>query len=326
MNILIASAGRRTKLVQYFMNEFNKDGKVVVTDCDKLAPTMHIGAKGYIVPKITDENYISKIIEICKKENIDGILSLIDPELSLLAANSNKFEEIGVKVLVSDYKATELCFDKMRMFEFLREHGFKCAKTYCDIEKFKLDLKNNKISFPVFIKPRTGSASLGINKVDNIKHLEILFELSDDMIIQEFLDGQEYGIDVYTDFISKEIVSIFAKKKIRMRSGETDKAVSIKDDKLFELIKVFVSKLGTLGPIDIDVFKVGEDYYISEVNPRFGGGHLLAYECGDNYPKYIKNNLKNKINISNIGNYNPDIYMLKHDTLNIISICKDEAR
>lgn len=318
MNILIASAGRRTKLVQYFMNEFNEDGKVIVTDCDNLAPTMHIGAKGYIVPRIDDENYIDEIIEICKKEDIDGILSLIDPELSLLAANKKKFEKIGVKVLVSDYEITELCFDKMRMFEFLQENGFKCARTYSDIEKFKLDLKDNKISFPVFIKPRTGSASLGINKVDNIKHLEILFELSENMIIQEFLDGQEYGVDVYTDFISKEIVSIFAKEKIRMRSGETDKAVSIKDDKLFGLIKEFVTKLCTLGTIDIDVFKVGNEYYISEVNPRFGGGHLLAYECGDNYPKYIKNNLNNKSNIHNVGNYESNIYMIKHDILSII--------
>lgn len=319
MNILIASAGRRTKLVEYFMHEFNHDGKVIVTDCDNLAPTMHIGAKGYIVPKITDDNYVDELLKICKEESIDAILSLIDPELSILTKEKSRFEEVGVKVLVSDYEVTELCFDKMEMFKFLQDNGFKTAKTYCDIESFKKDIETNKIIFPVFVKPRTGSASLGINKVDNIKHLEILFELSDDLIIQEYLDGQEYGIDVYTDFISKEVVSIFAKKKIRMRSGETDKAVSAKDDKLFELIKDFVSKLGTLGTIDIDVFEVNGEYYISEVNPRFGGGHLIAYECGDNYPSYIKNNLLGNPNKCNIGNYKEDVYMIKHDTLSMIT-------
>lgn len=318
MNILISSSGRRTKLVEYFINEFSNDGKVIVTDCDYLAPTMYIGAKGYIVPRITDENYIDEIIKICKMENINAIMSLIDPELSLLAKNKLKFEEIGVKVLVSEYEVTELCFDKMAMFKFLEENNFNCAKTYCDINKFKKDLESSSVKFPVFVKPRTGSASLGINKVDNIKHLEILFELSDDLIIQEFLDGQEYGVDVYTDFISKEIISIFAKKKIRMRSGETDKAVSIKDEKLFNIISNFVAKLGTLGPIDIDVFEVNGEYYLSEVNPRFGGGHLLAYECGDNYPIYIKNNLNNVSNNPNIGNYEESVYMIKHDTLNII--------
>lgn len=318
MNILITSSGRRTKLVQYFMNEFNEDGKVIVTDCDKLAPTMHIGAKGYIVSTITDDNYINEIIDICKKENIDAILSLIDPELSILAKNKFKFDEIGVKVLVSDYDVTELCFDKMKMFEFLKLNNFNCAKTYCNLDEFKNDLKEKKIEFPVFVKPRTGSASLGINKVDNIKHLEILFELSNDLIIQEFLDGQEYGIDVYTDFVSGEIVSIFAKKKIRMRSGETDKAVSVKNDRLFKLINDFVVKLGTVGTIDIDVFEVNGDYYISEVNPRFGGGHLLAYECGENFPKFIKNNLQNISNEKNIGNYEEYKYMIKHDSLYVI--------
>lgn len=315
MNILIASAGRRSKLVEYFMNEFNNDGKVIVTDCDYLAPTMHIGAKGYIVPRITDSNYIEEVIEICKKENINAIISLIDPELSILAENKNLFDSIGVKVLVSNYKVTELCFDKMEMFKFLEENNFNCAKTYCNIEVFKNDLEKNIVEFPVFVKPRTGSASLGINKVDNIKHLEILFELSDDLIIQEFLNGQEYGVDAYTDFLSEEIISIFIKKKIRMRSGETDKAVSLKDDKLFELIKEFVMKLGTLGPIDIDVFEVNGEYYISEVNPRFGGGYLLAYECGNNYPSYIKNNLLGIENKCNIGNYDENRYMIKHDTL-----------
>ena len=191
-------------------------------------------------------------------------------------------------------------------------------KLYFTTEEFKKELKENKIEFPVFVKPRTGSASLGINKVDNIKHLEILFELSNDLIIQEFLDGQEYGIDVYTDFVSGEIVSIFAKKKIRMRSGETDKAVSVKNDRLFKLINDFVVKLGTVGAIDIDVFEVNGDYYISEVNPRFGGGHLLAYECGENFPKFIKNNLQNISNEKNIGNYEEYKYMIKHDSLYVI--------
>lgn len=319
MNILIASAGRRTKLVEYFMNEFNTDGKVVVTDCDYLAPTMHIGAKGYIVPLITDENYIDELLKICKKEDINAILSLIDPELSLLVKNKYRFEELGIKVLISDYEVTELCFDKMNMFKFLKSNNFKCARTYTDLDSFNNDLELGLVKFPVFVKPRTGSASLGINKVENIKHLELLFELSDDLIIQEFLNGQEYGIDVYTDFISKEIISIFAKKKVKMRSGETDKALSFKDDKLFNLIHDFVTKLGTLGPIDIDVFEVDGEYYISEVNPRFGGGHLIAYECGDNYPLYIKNNLNGLKNTCNIGNYEENIYMIKHDTLNILA-------
>lgn len=315
MNILITSAGRRTKLVEYFKNELKNEGSVIVTDCDNLAPTLYIADKSYIVPRIDDENYLYTIKEICKREDIDGILSLIDPELSLLSRHKDEFEELGVKVIVSDYDIVEICFDKMNMFRFLIDNGFKTAKTYDDFKDFSKDYKKRNITLPVFVKPRKGSASLGINKIDDIDILSILKSKDDNLLIQEFLDGKEYGIDVYVDLISKEVVSIYAKEKIKMRAGETDKAVSVVDNKLFDLIDDFIKKLGVVGPIDIDVFKINGEYYISEVNPRFGGGYLLAYEGGENFPYYIKNNLKGVANKRNIGEYKESIYMFKHDTL-----------
>ena len=315
MNIIITSCGRRTKLVEYFKNEFKGHGNVIVTDCDELAPALYFADKFYITSRIDNEKYIDEIIEICKKENIKGILSLIDPELSLLSKNKEKFEKIGVKLIGSDYEETELCFDKYEFYKFLKNNGFNCAKTYIDLEKFKEDYKNKKINFPVFIKPRTGSASLGISKVEFIEHLELLFKLFPNMIIQEFITGQEYGVDCYIDLISNELISIFAKKKIRMRSGETDKAVSIKDKKLFDIIENLVEKVKLKGPIDIDVFENNGEWVISEINPRFGGGHLLAYECKENFPKFILNNLNNIKNIKKIGEYESRKYMIKHDSL-----------
>ena len=315
MNILITSCGRRTELIKYFKNEFNSIGNVVVTDCDELAPALYFADKYYITDRIDHHNYIESVLDICKKEKIAGILSLIDPELSLLSKNRKKFEDIGVRVIGSSYESTELCFDKYKFYMFLKGNGFKCAKTYISIEKFKADYKEGTIDFPVFIKPRTGSASLGVNKVNNIEHLELLFNLFPNMIIQEFIPGQEYGVDCYIDLISNEVISIFAKKKIRMRSGETDKAVSYKDNRLFELVNKLVNKIGLNGTIDIDVFKIGEEWIISEINPRFGGGHLLAYECKENYPKFILNNLNNRENEVKIGNYEEGIYMIKCDSL-----------
>ncbi|MDT9337257.1 ATP-grasp domain-containing protein [Clostridium perfringens] len=315
MNILITSCGRRTQLIKYFKNEFKGIGNVVVTDCDELAPALYFADKFYITSRINDTNYINDLIEICKKEEIKGIMSLIDPELSLLAKNKEKFKEIGVEIIGSDYETTELCFDKYEFFKFLNENNFKCAKTYISLEDFKKDYNDGKISFPVFIKPRTGSASLGVNKVDFMEHLELLYKLFPNMIIQEFVKGQEYGVDCYIDLISNEVISIFAKKKIRMRSGETDKAISYKNDKLFEIISNLVKKANLNGTVDIDVFESDGEWIISEINPRFGGGHLLAYECKENYPQFIINNLNNKKNKANIGSYQEGKYMLKHDTL-----------
>jgi len=74
-----------------------------------------------------------------------------------------------------------------------------------------------------------------------------------------------------------------------------------------------VKEAGYRGQIDIDIFEIGGDYYISEVNPRFGGGYPHAYECGCNHMDLIVNNLSGKTNLVNIGNYSEDIYMMKYN-------------
>ena len=132
-------------------------------------------------------------------------------------------------------------------------------------------------------------------------------------MIQEFLDGQEIGADVYIDMLSHEVVSIFAKKKLRMRAGETDKSVSFKDERLFALIEQFVKEAGFTGQIDIDIFDVNGEYYLSEVNPRFGGGYPHAYESGVDHMKLILNNLEGKANDSVIGRYEIGTVMMKYN-------------
>ena len=136
-------------------------------------------------------------------------------------------------------------------------------------------------------------------------------------MIQEYMQGQEIGVDAYIDILSDEVVSLFTKKKLKMRAGETDKAVSFKDEKLFNIIYEFIIKAGFKGIIDIDVFDINGEYYISEVNPRFGGGYPHAYECGVNVPKMIINNIKGIENESKIGNYKENIYMMKYNEIKI---------
>lgn len=318
MNVLILSAGTRNKIVQYFRKELEGKGKVIATDCSEIAPAIYEADNYYVVSRIDEPGYIDEILEICKKENIDTLISLIDPELSLIAKNINEFKNIGVEPVISDYQKVEMCFDKYEMYKFLTKNGFNTAKTYIDKEMFYKDLEANKIKFPVFVKPARGSASLNINKVNNKEELEIVWKQADNLIIQEFMDGQEYGADCYIDMISKEPVAVFVKKKIKMRAGETDKSVSVKDEKLFGLIKNFVRKVGFKGIIDIDIFEINGEYYISEVNPRFGGGYPHAYECGVNIPKMIINNIEGNENQSEIGNYKGNMYMMKYNEIKII--------
>ena len=318
MNILITSAGTRNKVVEYFKKEFEGVGNVIATDMSDLAPAIYEADRYYLVPRIDDPTYIDKLLDICKKESIDCLFALIDPELSLIAKNKDRFLEIGVTPLISSYEAVELAFDKYEMFKYLTNNGFKTAKTYIDKNEFYKDLDSGNISFPVFVKPYRGSASINISKVNSKEEVDTLFDVNDDLIIQEFMDGQEIGADVYIDPISKKVVSIFTKEKIKMRAGETDKARSFKDEKLFNLITDLVEKIGYEYMIDMDIFRVNGEYYISEINPRFGGGYPHAYESGVNFPKLIINSINKIENKNQIGNYEENIYMMKYNELKII--------
>ena len=317
INILILSAGTRNKIVQYFKKTLGENGKVISTDMSTIAPAIYEADKYYIVPRITEPGYIDIILDICKKENISGVLSLIDPELSLLAENEEKFKNIGTTVIGSSYELCERALDKMQMFQWLRSHGYNCAKSYVDKNEFFADVKTGKANYPVFVKPVRGSASIAISKVFDNETVDLLFDHSDNLMIQEYLDGQEIGADCYIDLLSGELVSVFTKKKIVMRAGETDKSVSFKDEKLFELIKKFVNESGWRGQIDIDIFEINGEYYISEVNPRFGGGYPHAYECGADHMKLIVNNLNGIVNSDVIGNYKENVYMMKYNEIMI---------
>ena len=313
MNFLILAAGTRNKIVQYFKRTFDGIGTVIATDASELGPAIYDADKHYIVPYITAPGYINVILDICKKEKIDGVLSLIDPELSLLAANEEKFKAVGTTVVGSSYDLCEMALDKMQMYEWLKLHGYNCAKSWRDKEEFYKAVKAGEVSYPVFVKPYRGSASISISKVYDKENVDLLFGHSKDLMSQEFLNGQEIGADVYIDIISREVVSIFTKKKILMRAGETDKAVSFKDPELFKLIEKFVLEAGYQGQIDIDIFDIDGKYYISEVNPRFGGGYPHAYESGCDHIKLILNNLNGVANEKNIGAYEEGVYMMKYN-------------
>lgn len=313
MNVLLLSVGTRNKIVQYFKKEFGETGRVVATDMSKLAPAIYEADRFYIVPRMTDDGYINVIFDICEKEQIDAVLSLIDPELSLLAKHREDFAKIGVTVIGSSFNLCELCLNKWEMYKWLCSNNYRCAKSYIYKEDFYKDMDLGKISFPVFVKPICGSASISISKVFDRETIDNLFNHNKNLMIQEYLDGQEIGADVYIDMLSKEVVSIFTKKKLLMRAGETDKAVSFSDPRLFRIIEDFVSMAGFVGQIDIDIFDVNGEYYISEVNPRFGGGYPHAYASGCNHVAMIKNNLYGLANTKNIGNYDSGIHMMKYN-------------
>lgn len=321
MNLLILSCGTRNKVVQYFKKAFAGEGRIIATDASPYAPALYEADMHYIVPRITEPNYMDIIFDICKKEAVKGVLSLIDPELSLIAKHQKQFEALGVMVIGSSYELCEQTYDKWELYKWMQAHNYPCAKSYIDIKQFQSAVNEGEIAFPVFVKPARGSASIQIAKACDMETAELLYSHGEYMMLQEYMDGQEIGVDCYIDMISGEVVSIFAKKKLVMRAGETDKAISFADQALFSQVERFVRENGFRGQIDIDIFEKNGVYYFSEVNPRFGGGYPHAYACGVDHMTLIKNNLAGKANDKHIGNYALGKVMMKYNELMLV----DEA-
>lgn len=317
-NILILNAGTRDTLVQNFLNTVDGRCDVITTDNFALAPALYETRKQYVTKRWSEEEYWKQIEDICVRDNIGLILSLIDPELELLANKREKFEKMGILANIGDENTIKTTFDKYKLLSFIKEHKYNWIQSYIDYQTAEAKINQGILKFPLITKPRKGSGSTGIEIVNNLIRLKQICGEHDDILIQEFINGQEIGVDVYVDLLSDEVVSIFTKKKLKMRAGETDKSVSFKDEKLFEMISFFAKEFGLKGVNDIDVFERNGEYYISEVNPRFGGGYVHAYAAGVDFPALLINNMNGIVNDVSIGNYKEDLYMMKYFSIKVI--------
>ena len=315
MNYLMLSVGRRGELLKDFRKSIEKDSKIIATDLSPYAPALYFADKQYLVPRIDDETYIDTIIDICKKEAINAVTTFIDPEIEILAKNRKKFTELGVEVLAPYEKTAALCFDKYEMFKHLYANGIPTVMTWGSLKEFDQARSEGKVEFPVFVKPRTGSGSVGARKVYNYEILSEAMKDDPSLIIQEFMDCEDLDADVYIDTISHEAVAAFSKRKIETRIGGASKTVSFKDSALFEFIQKIVSILKFNGPVDMDFFCKEGKYYLSEINPRFGGAYLHAYGAGVDFIKLIENNLNGIQNAPCFGNYEEGVVMMMYDSV-----------
>lgn len=318
MNILLCSVGRRGELLKNFQQSMAGVGKIIATDCSEYAPALYFADKHYIVPRISDPNYIDIILNICQQEEINAITTFIDPEIELLSRNRHLFRKINVEVLAPYEKTSEICFDKFKMYRYLKANNIDTVSTWGDFTTFKEAYESGKVTFPVFVKPRTGSGSVGAMKVESIDLLEKVMIEDSTLIVQEFMSGNDLDADVYVDTISHEAVSIFSKKKLETRIGGASKTISFKDEKLFDFVQRIVKIFEFNGPIDMDFFYQNGKYYLSEINPRFGGAYLHAYGSGVDFIKLIEKNLQGESNIPDIGNYKDDVVMMMYDSVVIL--------
>jgi carbamoyl-phosphate synthase large subunit len=303
MNILLTSVGRRTYMVNYFKEALSGMGKIHAANSVETY-SMKIADKSVLTPLIYDGNYIEFLLDYCLENNIKAVISLFDIDLPILARNKIKFAEKGITVIVSDLEFTQICNDKWLTYNFLIENGFHTPASFLTIEETLTAVKNNAINYPLIVKPRWGMGSIGIFQAESNKELKLFFKKTqekiaesylkyesqntptENVIIQEKLPGDEFGLDVFND-LNGNFLSCIPKKKLAMRAGETDAAEIIYNTELIELGKKLTKKTRHIGNLDVDCFYKNNQVYILEMNCRFGGQYPFSHLAGVNFPKAI---------------------------------------
>ncbi len=330
MNILFSCAGRRNYLLNYFRANLPGEGKIFATDITPHAPALTEADDYFIVPKVQAPDYCEQLLAICRTHKIKLVISLNDLELPYLAEVKHKFLEHGIMILISEREVIDICFDKYKTADFLNNLNLGTPKTYLTIHSTLQAIANKEIAFPLIVKPRWGSASIGIEIANDANELELAYtwvknkiqrsilnnvgDIHEAIIIQPCLKGIEYGIDIINN-LSGTTEAVFIKQKLTMRAGETDRAITIHNPKIEEMCRYLGNQLGHIGNLDCDLFEVDGEYYFLEMNPRFGGGYPFSHLAGANIPGAILAWLKQEQPLSAWLTVKPNVASSKYDQL-----------
>ncbi len=328
MNILITSLGRRNHIITYFMEAFKGKGKVYASNSE-FTIALKKANDYFITPLIYEENYIDTLISFCKKKDIKAIISVFDIDLLVLAKNKELIEQNGIKLLLANEKVVEICNDKYKTYEFLKENGIGTPKTYNSLEKVQSAISENEMQFPIIIKPRWGMASLSIYKADDMEelivfskkaekeifnsHLKYESNITPDnvLIYQEILKGQEYGLDVIND-LEGNFIGVFPKSKLRIRGGETDFGQTVNPNKFEKLAKKLSDLCKHQVILSVDCFEEEDEIKVIEMNCRISGHYPLSHLAGVNLPQQILEWLQGKPTDLENFNFETGLYVTKY--------------
>ncbi len=319
MNILFSAAGRRVSLLRHFrkvLDGLGLDGKIIAADLGFTAPASYVADEQVIIPRCSSPEYIPTLLEICRKHEVSLLTSLIDTDLVLLSQHREAFEVIGTKLLICSEATNLICGDKQKTAEFFVANGIPTPRVFSRAEAEAL----TKDDYPILIKPFDGSSGIGVTKINNPNELAFFADYLKNPMIQEFIEGDEYTVDVYVDF-SGTVRCAVPRKRLEIRGGEVSKGLTVKDPVIMQACCAVAEALpGAVGCVTIQCFKQASGgLKFIEINPRFGGGFPLSIHAGADYPKWILQDLLYGKSDASIAGWTDDLAMLRFDDEIIVS-------
>ncbi len=315
INILFTSVGRRVELMRAFRQAYaalGLKGSIVATDIDPLAPALGEVDRYYLVPQVDDPEYISGLAKICRTESVRLVFPLIDPDIPVLAAGRELLEASGAALAAVPAKAARIVHDKWKTYQFLRAAGLSAPKSW-------KSLPAGKLGFPLFVKPRIGSAGRGGQKVDTQAELKLALRRTPEPLVQQYLTGPEVTSDV-TCGLDGRVWAVVSRQRIEVRWGEVAKGVTIRNEEILAGCVKIARELEARGPITVQCILQDGRPYFTEINARFGGGLPLGIAAGVPSPRwYLAQAAGIPFETPNLGSYQTGLYLTRYDESRFLS-------
>lgn len=307
-NVLITAASRRVPLVAGFRRALGDvGGAVIVTDVNPLSPAVYTADRAYQVPIASDPGYADAILAIAVAEQVTLVVPTIDDELPTLGRAAARFADEGIVIAVSPVDTTLVCNDKFETCRVLRAAGVAAA------ESFLADTLPAEPAFPLFVKPRFGRGSIGAFTARNARELRFFLEYVSEPVVQRYLDGPEYTLDVMCDAAGRA-VSIVPRERVVIRSGVIDRGRTVADPALFDLADACTRALRFFGAINIQCRIVDGQPTVFEINPRFSGGIPLTIQAGADFPRMLVDITAGRTVPRVIGDFQANLWMTSYES------------
>ena len=309
VNVLFTSVGRRVELMREFRKAYGElglRGSIVATDIDPLAPALQEVDRYYMVPRLNDERYLPTLAGICGQESIQLIFPLIDPDIPVLAGGRHRLEKAGARLTSLSASEATTANDKLLTHEFFQSLGLRTPRTW-------RSAPDEEFEFPLYVKPRIGSAGKGGHKVENQASLEHALEQIPQAIVQEYLAGPEITSDVSCGMDGR-VWAVVSRERIEVRWGEVAKGVTIGNEKIIEDCVKIAEGLKARGPITVQCLMQKGQPYFTEVNARFGGGLPLGIAAGVPSPQwYLSEAAGMPVVAPPLGTYKSGMFITRYD-------------
>jgi len=320
LRILFTSVGRRVALMREFhraARDLNVGLEIHAVDQSPIAPAMAFCDVATLVPGVQADDYIDVLLDYCQRHRIHAAIPLIDTELPILAESRNRFDEIDTNVIISSPEVVRLATNKTLTADFLRDKGYLTPRILTDDELVSP-------TFPLFIKPIFGSASVRSRRLDSLEDLRFFRDHYPESIIQEYIDGVEYTVDVFTDFDGVPICAV-PRQRLEVRAGEVSKGrTADRPEIIRQCMKVVEDLGGCRGMMTLQCFLTSDNRIIFiEFNPRFGGGVPLSIRAGADSPRWTLELLLGRRPTMPAGRdiceWQDALYMLRYDEAAFVS-------